>query len=89
MPGQKGGPHVRRHHLHALAVPSSEQFYWFELEVFQREHMKHFIRDILGKIANASGFNSYKYVFIDCPPNLASFPIRHSRPLAYPYVGRT
>jgi chromosome partitioning protein len=51
-------------------IPSSEQFYWFELEVFQREHMKHFIRDLLGKIANA-GLNPYKYVFFDCPPNFS------------------
>jgi hypothetical protein len=29
-------------------IPSSEQFYWFELEVFQRELMKHFVRDLLG-----------------------------------------
>jgi hypothetical protein len=51
------------------SMPFSEQFYWFELEVFQRERMKHFIRDILGNIANAPGFNSYKYVFFDCSPN--------------------
>jgi len=39
-------------------VPSSEEFYWFELEVFDREHLKHFIRDLLGKIANTSGGSS-------------------------------
>ncbi len=33
--------------------------------------MKHFIRDLLGKIANAPGFNSYKYVFFDCPPKFS------------------
>jgi chromosome partitioning protein len=33
--------------------------------------MKHFVRDLLGKIANSPGFNAYKYVFFDCPPNFS------------------
>ncbi len=52
-------------------IPSSEEFYWVELEVIEREHMKHFVRDLLGKIANTPGFNSYKFVFFDCPPNFS------------------
>ncbi|MCX8089820.1 MAG: AAA family ATPase [Verrucomicrobiae bacterium] len=52
-------------------IPSSEEFYWFELEVFERDRVKHFIRDLLGKIANAPRMPKYKYVFFDCPPNFS------------------
>ena len=31
-------------------VPSSEELYWLELEVFDREKMKGFMRELLGKI---------------------------------------
>jgi len=52
-------------------IPSSEEFYWFELEVFDRDNIKHFVRDLLGKIANAPKVQKYKYVFFDCPPNFS------------------
>jgi chromosome partitioning protein len=52
-------------------IPSSEEFYWFELEVFDRDQIKHFVRDLLGKIANAPKVLKYRYVFFDCPPNFS------------------
>ena len=52
-------------------VPSSEEFYWFELEVFDRDQIKHFVRDLLGKIANTPSILKYRYVFFDCPPNFS------------------
>jgi chromosome partitioning protein len=48
-------------------VPSVVDLYWLELEVFDREKVKNFIRALLGKIEH-SNFN-YDYVFFDCPPN--------------------
>jgi hypothetical protein len=41
------------------------------LEVFDRDHVKHFVRELLGKIANAPEIPKYKYVFFDCPPNFS------------------
>jgi chromosome partitioning protein len=52
-------------------IPSSEEFYWFELEVFDRDQIKHFVRDLLGKIANTPAVPKYRYVFFDCPPNFS------------------
>jgi len=48
-------------------IPSTVDLYWLELDVFDREKAKHFIRALLGKIEH-SRFN-YDYVFFDCPPN--------------------
>ena len=48
-------------------IPSVVDLYWQELEVFDREKAKFFIRALLGKIEH-SKFN-YDYVFFDCPPN--------------------
>jgi len=50
-------------------VPSVEDLYWLELEVFDRELVKDFIRRILGKIANSPNFPRYSYVLFDCPPS--------------------
>ena len=52
-------------------VPSVIDLYWLELEVFEREKVKHFIRALLGKIENSKTFN-YNYVFFDCPPNFTA-----------------
>jgi chromosome partitioning protein len=52
-------------------IPSSEEFYWFELEVFERDQIKHFVRDLLGKIANAQNVPKYQFAFFDCPPNFS------------------
>lgn len=54
--------------LHFL--PSVVDLYWLELEVFDREKVKHFIRALLGKMEH-SKFN-YDYVFFDCPPNFTA-----------------
>lgn len=52
-------------------VPSVVDLYWLELEVFDREKVKHFIRALLGKIEYSKRFN-YDYVFFDCPPNFTT-----------------
>jgi len=52
-------------------IPSVVELYWLELEVFDREKVKHFIRALLGKIEHSRTFN-YDYVFFDCPPNFTA-----------------
>ena len=49
-------------------VPSVVDLYWLELEIFDREKVKHFIRALLGKIEHSKNFK-YDCVFFDCPPN--------------------
>jgi chromosome partitioning protein len=50
-------------------VPSVEDLYWLELEVFDRDQMKDFMRRLLGKIQHTSKVASYDYVLFDCPPS--------------------
>jgi len=50
-------------------VPSVEELYWQELDVFDREGVKDFIRRLLGKISNSSKVGRYDYVLFDCPPS--------------------
>lgn len=50
-------------------VPSVEDLYWMELEVFDREAVKDFIRRLLGKITNSPKLPDYDYVLFDCPPS--------------------
>jgi chromosome partitioning protein len=50
-------------------VPSVEELYWLELEVFDRDQMKDFIRRLLGKIAHSGKVPIYDYVLFDCPPS--------------------
>jgi chromosome partitioning protein len=52
-------------------VPSVVDLYWLELEVFDREKVKHFARALLGKIEHSKTFN-YDYVLFDCPPNFTA-----------------
>lgn len=52
-------------------VPSLVVLYWLELDVFDREKVKHFVRALLGKIEHSKTFN-YDYVFFDCPPNFTA-----------------
>lgn len=52
-------------------VPSVVDLYWIELEVFDRNKVKHFIRALLGKIEHSRQFN-YDYIFFDCPPNFTA-----------------
>lgn len=54
---------------HSHFVPSSEELYWLELEVFDREKMQGFIRDLLGKITWSRNVPNYHYVLFDCPPS--------------------
>jgi chromosome partitioning protein len=51
-------------------VPSVEELYWMELEVFDRDQMKDFMRRLLGKIQHSSKIENYDYVLFDCPPSL-------------------
>jgi chromosome partitioning protein len=50
-------------------VPSVEDLYWLELEVFDREQMKDFMRRLLGKIEHSGKVMEYNYVLFDCPPS--------------------
>lgn len=50
-------------------VPSVEDLYWMELEVFDREGVKEFIRRLLAKIHNAKALPNYDVVLFDCPPS--------------------
>jgi len=50
-------------------VPSVEDLYWLELEVFDRDGVKDFIRRLLGKITNSPKIPRYDYVLFDCPPS--------------------
>ena len=50
-------------------VPSVEDLYWMELEVFDRDGVKDFIRRLLGKIQNSSKLPQYDVVLFDCPPS--------------------
>lgn len=50
-------------------VPSVEDLYWLELEVFDRDQMKDFMRRLLGKISHSSKVARYDYVLFDCPPS--------------------
>jgi chromosome partitioning protein len=50
-------------------VPSVEDLYWMELEVFDRDGVKEFIRRLLGKITNCPQIPDYDYVLFDCPPS--------------------
>jgi chromosome partitioning protein len=50
-------------------VPSVEDLYWLELEVFDRDQMKDFMRRLLGKISHSGKVENYDYVLFDCPPS--------------------
>jgi len=50
-------------------VPSVEDLYWQDLEVFDRDGVKDFIRRLIGKINNAPNLEKYDYIIFDCPPS--------------------
>jgi len=56
-----------RHHF----IPSDEQLYWTELEVFDRDKVKFFIQRLLEKIQNSTGVAKYDAVLFDCPPSFS------------------
>ena len=50
-------------------VPSVEDLYWMELDVFNRDEVKDFIRRLLGRITNSPKLPNYDYILFDCPPS--------------------
>jgi ATPases involved in chromosome partitioning len=50
-------------------VPAVEDLYWLELDVFDRQKMQGFIRELLGKIAWSKNVPDYRYALFDCPPS--------------------
>jgi len=52
-------------------VPSVEDLYWTELELFDREKVKFFIQRLLEKIQNSSNVPVYDYILFDCPPSFS------------------
>lgn len=59
--------YAAREQLHF--VPSVEDLYWMELDVFDREGVKDFVRRLMGKICNSPQLPQYDYVLFDCPPS--------------------
>ena len=56
-----------RHHF----IPSDEQLYWTELDVFDREKVKFFIQRLLEKIEHSKNVPDYDVVMFDCPPSFS------------------
>jgi chromosome partitioning protein len=52
-------------------VPSNEELYWTELELFDRNLVKDFIRRLLSKIDNSPQLPKYDFAFFDCPPSFS------------------
>jgi chromosome partitioning protein len=52
-------------------VPSVEDLYWTELEVWDREKLKFFIQRLLEKIRNSKNVPEYDFVLFDCPPSFS------------------
>lgn len=50
-------------------VPSDEELYWMELEVYDRTSVKEFIRTLLAKIDKSNKVLNYQYALFDCPPS--------------------
>lgn len=50
-------------------IPAIEDLYWLELDVFDRQKMQGFIRDLLGKITWSKNILDYRYALFDCPPS--------------------
>jgi chromosome partitioning protein len=52
-------------------IPSVEDLYWTELELFDREKVKFFIQRLLEKIQNSSAVPVYDHILFDCPPSFS------------------
>jgi chromosome partitioning protein len=52
-------------------ISSVEDLYWTELEVWDREKVKFFVRRLLEKIRNSKNVPAYDFVLFDCPPSFS------------------
>lgn len=52
-------------------VPSVVDLYWLELDMFNRQGVKHFVQTLLGRLEHSKNYN-YDYVLFDCPPNFTA-----------------
>ena len=52
-------------------VHSSQELYWTELELFDREKIKYFVQRLLEKVQNSKNVPDYDYVLFDCPPSFS------------------
>lgn len=52
-------------------IPSAQDLYWAELDLFDKEKAKHFIQRLLEKIEHSEALPDYKCVFFDCPPSFS------------------
>jgi len=52
-------------------IPSVEDLYWTELELFDRDKVKYFIQRLLEKIQNSTNVPTYDYILFDCPPSFS------------------
>lgn len=52
-------------------VPSNEELYWTELDLFDKNVVKEFIRRLLAKCDNSSKLPKYNYALFDCPPSFS------------------
>jgi chromosome partitioning protein len=52
-------------------IPSVQELYWTELELFDREKIRHFIQRLLEKIQNSRNVPNYDYILFDCPPSFS------------------
>lgn len=52
-------------------IPSAEDLYWTELELFDREKVKYFIQRLLEKIQHSTNVPKYDYALFDCPPSFS------------------
>jgi chromosome partitioning protein len=58
---------TQRYHF----VPSVEDLYWTELELWDHEKVKYFIRRLLEKIRNSQNVPNYDFVFFNCAPSFS------------------
>jgi chromosome partitioning protein len=56
-------------------IPSVQDLYWTELDFFDREKVKHFIRRLLEKLQNTPDVPKYDLVLFDCPPVVQYFEL--------------
>ena len=52
-------------------IPSNQELYWTELELFDRDKIKFFIQRLLEKIQNSKNVPDYDYILFDCPPSFS------------------